>query len=440
MLSACDPEQREIIDSRPIPLSRAPLGPGDPPGGGALMALARDPGATDSYPVVIDTAFVIPAFAAGRCPDGAARLGRHSFDLLGTLPAGAPVRARFAHVQSLFTCLGPVGDPGTVPLGLVGGSLLSDFSVELVLPRGAGTTPTMTLWRRLPAPSDFLASIGYAVLDFQALGGGDVRLEGNPDRVTPVPATRVVLRACAVPDAFDPGAAIAACPRGQENTVATGENLSLLLGTGHGPLILGESAWTRLARRLGVPSEAGEARPLLAAQVSAPIAARWTTIPRLALVDRELSAEKNPGACAELARSRRLEWVERHHGQPGACFQPCDADGDRAKNAAAYIELGGDIPVAIVDDASEILVGLRGDIAPFGQQIDGIVGAGVLTPTRLEIDYRGDPDRRVIASCVGEPDRAVCWTSPRCPRVPRSGQTHRCFGLPSQGFTRVCSG
>jgi hypothetical protein len=262
--------------------------------------------------------------------------------------------------------------------------------------------------------------------------------------------SRIVVRSCAAPAAFDPDAAKidACCSAAEAVHQATGANVALLLATGVGPLVLGESGWARVAAALGAtqptaPPPALSDGDLHIATWPTPIPARWTTIPRLALVNNEANANNDPGACVELGRSRWIEWMERRQSENAmmaACVQPCDADArstGEAQNSAAYLEIGNGIPVAVIRDDEPWLQGLRFDVRPEGPEIDGVLGAGALGPAHLEIDYRNNP-HRLIAACDGAA-RADCFAAGRCPRLPDKSQTHVCFGLPAHGLPQTCA-
>ena len=182
---------------------------------------------------------------------------------------------------------------------------------------------------------------------------------------------------------------------------------------------------------------------LLVASWAVPIAATWSTLPKFALVDNETGAATDPGPCVELARARRIEQVSYHTVMgltPDACTLPCDNDPrepDKSQNSAAYVELSGDIPVAVIADEEPYLQGLRFDVRPEGPELDGVVGAGALGRSRVEIDYTSAPTRAVF-SC--EPDAATteCRATARCPRLPDRSHEHLCFGLPRHGLAATC--
>jgi hypothetical protein len=453
------------IDSLPIPLRRAPLG-GGVTGDGALVAMAKAPsiGGGQPFQMLVDTASpitILSAPAGGGTPSPTP----HAFELLdatadATAADPAPVRARFQGIGVFTFPLGPAGDAATLPLGVLGGDLLRGFSIELrfAAPCPGAPAPiagvpgprcsSLTFWRHQGATAAFLEDAGYAVLDFSAYGGGETTARTTPDTFglrAPVtlPPTRVVLRTCAAPEAFVPDVRPPnCCSRGTEVTLATGVDLSLLLATGVGPLVLSQAAWTRVLPKLAA-APAMSSGPLLIATWPTPIPAMWSTIPRVALVDMETLPQNDPGPCVELGRSRRLEWVARQqqaHPDVAACVQPCDTDPrepDKAQNSAAYLELGGSIPVAVVADSEAYLQALRFDVRPEGPEIDGLIGAGALAPARLEVDYRGSATRAIF-SCEQQVPRETCFAASRCPRLPDSGHRHLCFGLPAHGLPATC--
>jgi hypothetical protein len=439
------------IDSFPIPLAWAPLGAGPAGQPGGLLARAQSPTINGGSPfwMSIDTAS--PLTVSSGSADGSPQTVSRSFDILGAAPEN-PLRARFRNIDMLPVPLGTIGDALTQPGAVFGGDLLRGFSVELRFGQ-----PSMTLWPNQRADDGFLEDVGYAVIHFTPFGGGELDATGpadvfglqGPIEVAP---SRIVFRACGAPDPFDPATSPrqACCQRGDEVSDSSGTPLSLMLATGAGPLVLTRSAWTRMRPGLSpVPAETPGMLYLSAA--NPPLAVSWSTLPEaahIALVNQESSASDDPGPCVELARSRRIEWVAYRQATLAAqavCVQPCDTDPnepDKAQNSAAYVEIGGEaanpIPVAIIDDTDPFFEGLRADIRPEGPELDGIIGAGVLGKTRVEVDYRSS-SMRAIFSCDGETNRQVCWTGARCPRLPDQSTQHACFNLPLAGLPPTCA-
>jgi hypothetical protein len=436
-LPACN-EDCCIIDSRPIPLQRGP--------GGELMVRVQGDIAPDL--AVFDTGTPITLWNA---PDAAtrARVIRRDLLLLGPPVARnqAPTRAVLRNVLTIESPLGGVGpeEMPLRPLAIVGGDLLSLFSVEI-----AFADPSATLWSYQPAGDGFLAAAGYAVLRLPRRGGGQLDALDPADRLGQTsphryPASRLLVRACAAPRPFKREDALpSSCCSSDERRLSSGADLSLLVATGVGPLVLGKAAWQRVRAHLPIEIEPQLVnRPLLVANFTQPIPAAFTRLPRLALVDREADLGADPGACAELARARRLEqiaWRQNENAQLAACALPCDLDprdASRAQNSAAYLEIGGDLEVAIIDDTTPLLHAVRTEVRPSGPEVDGLLGAAALAQVRLELDYVANQPRGIFACEPGSPADA-CRAVPRCPRLPGKGQRRACFGLPAHGLPNMC--
>jgi len=420
-------------DSRPIPLQRAAEGE-------LMVRLQLEDGSKGS--ALIDTGTPVTVLAG---TDGVVSIRQHDLRLLGPDDAAgtAPVRALLDGVTMIHGPLSALAD-GTAPMALLGGDLWTGFSVEFGF-----AVPELVLWPEQPAPDDFLSAAGYAVLRIRRRGAGETEAREPSSGIGPsgpyqFPSSLLAMRACAAPAAFDREAPLPqTCCIGDEQTLATGVDLALLLGTGYGPIILSRSAWARVTRSM-VPPPVTTVRDLHTATAAQPIMnAEWSTLPRLALVDREADTTVNPGPCVELGRSRRLEQValaQSRNADHAVCALPCDQDprtDGRAQNSAAYIELGGDLPVAIIDDGDPLLTGRSAQIFPDGPQIDGILGAAALRSARVEIDYRGQP-ARAIFSCAADATLVACRSIGRCPRLPGAGQTHTCFGLPTHALPGIC--
>ncbi len=472
------------VDQQPIPVARAPLGDGTSLG--ALLALAQPPGGGTPFPMVVDTGSPVTIIGATSPGSGTLTIAQRGFDLLdATAAAPQPVRARFRDLGLFSLQLGPVGSATTLPGGILGGDVMRAFSMELrfaarcggAAVAGAAATDagtpdagtaaagpgcsSVTFWRHQGASLGFLEDAGYAVVRFSPFGGGETTANSEPDFLglqgpVTLPPTRVVLRACAAPRVFVPTEAREqCCTRGDEFTRATGADLSLLLATGVGPMVLSQSAWTRVAALLPT-APAMTSAPLLVATWPTPIAAAWTTMPRYALVDGfDPPATGDEGPCVDLGRARRIEWTNvqtantgQAHPAVAACVAPCDTDPSETSEAlssAAYIELGGAIPVAVIADAEPFLQALRFDIRPEGPDIDGLVGATALGAARLELDYLSDQPRAIF-SCEPTATRDACYTAARCPRLPDNDHLHLCFGLgaplggtPGYGLPATCA-
>lgn len=431
LLAGCGSDQVLEHDLEPIWLARAPIEPGGARLGGLLAATTT---AAGIEPLLVDTAFPLSSLARQGCTGDAMDGWTYTGDMevRDGVPGAAPLRASFRSVGLFDICTGPVGDPGEQPGGVMGGPLLANFSVGLALPRGPEDA-RMWLWPGFPGSDDHLARAGWAVLHFDARGAASAgRGTGEPS--LDLPNARIVLAACAAPRDFATTEPPEACARGEVALRASGRDLTLALGTGAGPLILSDSAWRGVAEQLGVVPEAGTAGLLHTPFTRAGIPARFVDVPRLALF-QGTSDEDWLGACAELARARRIEWTLAR-AEDGACFQPCDASGGRAVTTRPYLELGGSLRVAVVSQTSEIMRSLNAD-APPNPQVDGVVGAGTLAGTRLHLDYLAAPSGRVLAACEAGGSRDVCWAAPSCPGFPE-GSAHTCFGQARSAWPAVC--
>jgi hypothetical protein len=474
------------LDSFPIVLGRAPSGvpPLDAgydggadaaplPDGGALWALAALPSpsgqVSGTFQMVVDTAS--PFTVAGSGLGAPTQTATVNFDLYGDEPK-LPRRALFRGWDVLPVPLGPIGDGSVVPGGVLGGDLLHNFSVELRLAGPCpdelpGTCPSLTFWTGLSATLSFLEDAGFAVLNFTQYGGGEVTVNGDPDflglrgPLTLAP-TRVVLRACAVPAAFspvpDPANPIpqACCTSANALQQSTGVDLSLLVDTGIGPLVLSASAWNQVVANAAGRNPPLPLPPLPTSGTPSPTPLRvatwpnpipvllWAAIPRYALVNLEAGPNNDPGPCVELARARRTEVVSYDtvmNPDLHVCAQPCDLDPNQsgeAQNSAAYLEIGGNVPVAVISDTDPFLQGLRFDILPEGPELDGLIGAQALGASRLELDYTASPSRAVFSCEAGVP-RTSCWAAARCPQLPDHSAIHYCFGLPPHGLPVSCA-
>jgi hypothetical protein len=478
------------VDSFPIALARAPLGApslasagvGDagvlPPGpdGGALVAVAGLPNAAggQTFPMVIDTGSPFTLLAGP--PAASAETNPGSWNLYGAGVSPPPLRATFRGWDVITVPLYPVGDPTLLPQGVLGADLLRGYSIEfrfgaLCAAGGSAFCSSMTFWSHLEEDASLLEDAGYAVISFTAFGGGEITADGDPDFLglrgpLDVPATRVVLRACAMENAFSPvtgspGLSLASCTDGQAALKqASGIDLSLMIDTGVGPLVLSASAWARVVAAasqalptpivLPLPPPASAPPtpappPLYVASWPTPIdVLLWATIPRFALINLEAGVDLDPGPCVELGRSRRTEIVSYQtvtNPAAGVCGAPCDVDPDNtgeAANSAAYLEISGQIPVAVISDDEPFLQGLIFDVLPEGPELDGLVGADALGRSRLELDYLSSPSRAVF-SCETDAAREVCWAAARCPQLPDRSSVHYCFGLPAHGLPATCA-
>ncbi len=348
--------------------------------------------------------------------------------------SAAPLRASFDNIGLFDLCPGSTGDAATQAAGVMGGPLLANFSLGLSFPRDATQPATMTLWPGFPGSDDALAQDGFASLHF-SLRGTSSAAQGNGEASLTLPNSRIVLAACAAPRAFSTSEGQETCGRGEIALRANGQDLMLAVGTGEGPLILSQPAWEHIAARIGMASDAGSAGDLYTPFTTAPTPAHFLTLSRLALLQGTTDSTWS-GACAELARARRIEWVLANQAS-GACFQPCDASGGHAIATHSYLELEGPLQLAVVSESSDVIRSLNADTPP-NPQVDGIIGAGTLAGTRLRLDYPSQPQGRFIAACEDGSTRDTCFSAPSCLGQSAQGHTLLCFGQPVADWPPTC--
>jgi hypothetical protein len=427
LLASCGSDQVLDYDLENIELARAPIEPGGAATGGLLAKVTTSAGV---QPYLIDSAYPLNSLARAGC----ASAGTPGWTYAGTVElrdgsTAGPVRAVFKNVGLFDVCPGPTGDAATQPAGVMGGSLLANFAVGFSLPTGTSTPATMTLWPGFPGSDDELAFDGLVSLRFN-LRGSATAAQGNGEPSLTLPNSRIVLAACAAPRAFSTTEAPETCSKGEVALTASGASLLLAVGTGEGPVILSDSAWARVAPQMGVAADTGTAGDLFTPFTTTATPARFLTLPRLALFQGTTDSSW-VGACAELARARRAEWVFANQ-QNGACFQACDVNGGQLIGTHPYVELGGSLRLAVVKDDTDLIRALNVDTPP-NPRVDGIVGAAALTGLKLRFDYPAQPRGRVVAGCLDTSDRTTCYTAPGCP-----SRTAVCFGQTEKGSAPAC--
>ena len=190
LLASCGSDQWFAYDLEPIELARAPIAPGGATLGGLLANVATSAGI---QPLLVDSAYPINSFAPAGCAGGGTPGWTYTgnFDLRDGSTA-AVVRASFDNIGLFDLCPGPTGDATTQPAGVMGGSLLANFSVGFVFPRSASLLATMTLWPSFPGSDDRLGQNGFVSLDFN-LRGGATAGQGTGEASLSLPNSRIVL-------------------------------------------------------------------------------------------------------------------------------------------------------------------------------------------------------------------------------------------------------
>jgi hypothetical protein len=463
--AGCGDNFSAVLDSQPIVLQRAEMGGGRTDLGALLVTASLPDAPGQLVPMLVDTGTALTLLGA---PVATTATETAGFDLIDPMPPPPPdpkpapgpaVRGSFRGVSVLRLPLQPIGNGSPIPSAVLGGDVLKRYSVDFRLGATCRDDPTkicysMTFWAHLGPDLGFLEDAGYAVIRFAPFGGGETTAQGDADFLGErgplvLAPTRIVLRACAAPKPFTPDLPTDMCCKNADAArLATGADLALMLDTGVGPMVLSQSAWERVKAKMAasmmpLPTEQPGGQ-LLIATWPTPIDATWSSLPEFALVDNEIGSDLDPGPCVELGRARRIEQVSYqtvYGTMPDACTQPCDNDPretDKALNSAAYVELTGDIPVAVIADDEPYLQGLRFDVRPEGPEVDGLLGAGALKRARVEIDSVSSSPRAVF-SCELDVPRSECWAAARCPRLPDAQSEHRCFGLPPHRLAPMCA-
>jgi hypothetical protein len=389
VVTACSPTLSVEADSQPIELALVSEIP---------VTIASIPG-RDPFRIVVDTASPISAID----PPGGAT-GRTLLGEMRVLRPDDPnvVRAILHDLYVVQTPLYQVGTGTPVAVaGVLGGDVLVHYAVRF---QYRADTATMTFTERdydagKPESDDDLARAGLTVVHSHVLGGGAYDLGGD---VESFGGTRITLPVCAVID-----------DRAVE--------LTLLVATGHGPLVLGRAAAERLLGR-DVPD--GEVDRLYVPAVAGGIAVleRGSLLPpgtsSLALVGDEHGTTSQSrsdfgGPCTQLFRHQTFEARSAAGFTPPADCPTAPPVGPGPNNSpvgAAYVQLCADATIgyAVISDDEPLLSSLRAELRPRLAEVDGFAGTEVLKHLVTELNYTNS---RVILSCAD--DAPSCLSRPR---------------------------
>ena len=384
LLAACSTEVSLEADSEPIDFALV---------SGVPVTIALIPG-REPFRIVVDTASPLSAIDAT-----SDSTGRTLLDEMRLLRPDDPnvVRAILHGMYVVETPLFQVGTGTPVAVaGVLGGDVLVHFAVRFQYGDDAAT---MTFTERdydagKPESDDELARAGRVVVHSHVLGGGAYDLGGD---VESYGGTRLTLPACAVIG----GRAV---------------DLTLLVGTGYGPLVLGRSAAERL---LGRPVPDGEVDRLYSPGVSGGIAVLErddllrSDLSALALVGDEHGTSSQStsdfgGPCTQLFRHQTFEVLTPSIDCPTA---PAVGPGpNNTRVGAAYVQLCANASVgyAVIADEEPLLAGMRAELRPHLAEVDGIAGTEVLRHLVTELNYTND---RVVLSCAD--GAQSCFSRPR---------------------------
>jgi hypothetical protein len=371
---ACSPQLSLEADTHPIPFDLV---------AGVPVTVAEIPG-RDPLRLLVDTASPLSAIDS---------LGAEtSLELIGELRlmrADDPRVAR-AVLHDLGLLRTPLYQAGTTTpvavAGILGGDVLRHYSVRFDY-KAPGATMTFTerdYDQSKPETDDDLARAGRVVVRSYVLGGGRYvigSLEGS------YPATRMTVPACALLG----GRAV---------------DLTLLVATGYGPLVLGRNSAQRvLGRAIGTAEVDRLYVPTFAGGVA--VVERGTLFgadpTALAIVGDEHGENTQVtsdfgGPCTQLLRHQTFL------GGPPAPECPAGSSigpgpgGSRV--GAAFVEIcssAAPLSYVVIADEEPVLQSVRAELRPHAAEIDGFAGTEVLKYLSTELNYTNS---RVIVSCA----------------------------------------
>ena len=193
-----------------------------------------------------------------------------------------------------------------------------------------------------------------------------------------------------------------------------GADALLVLSTGVGVTILGETAYARYRLSHPLAKPLAELTPGTVNLPSGPIRGGMGTIDNLALVATSSSSPR--AACRQVYGSHLI--LQRDCELGDDC--PCE-DGDIFCSQPAIVELASVIDVLVVSDADPTLQALRTELRPDQAEVDGILGTNALRTAEIDIDY---PHNRVLARCSAD----GCTTRPELGGRGDRTQIQGCLG------------
>jgi len=238
-------------------------------------------------------------------------------------------------------------------------------------------------------------------------GGGTLLISGTE---LPFTGRRIAVQTClgANPDPLLPQS-------------ARGSDALLVMSTGVGISILGESAYQRY--REAQPSAPDlDALPIETVYLpSGPLEGRLGSVANLTLVASSGSTPRAP--CRQVYASHLL--ITRNCVAEDDC--PCE-DGNDFCGVPAVVQLTppAGLPVLIVPDANTTLQALRTELRPDQAEVDGIIGTDAIRTAEIDVDY---PHNRLLARCVAD----GCKARPSVNDGPERVQAQGCIGPTAPG-------
>ena len=368
----------------------------------ALAACGDDGDVTDTFPIRVDRtagAFVVPvqegtverrAVIDVMSPltvvdvdlDARPRRRGASLTLLGHRSDVDPTPIPRARLSATVLELRPCGsaarcvigrEADTTPIGLViGADTLRDHAVRFepatdriaLLPDVAGDGEARDRACDVEVPRPFY-------------GGGTLRVGGTELSFS---GLRIALGVCLSPD-----------PTGTTDETR-GTDAALVLSTGIGVSIIGQSRYLAWARTHGGPALADlpDGKAYLPSGLVSGKLARFDA---LAIVGTSTAPR---GACRSVYAHHLL--AERDcSGAPG---EDCPCSGAVTCSTPAILELSPAtaIEAIVIPDDDPLLQALRSELRPEQPEVDGILGVDALATTAFDVDY---PNNRLLLRCVG---------------------------------------
>jgi len=402
----------------------------------------------DPYPIYPDT--TSGAIVVGALPDGdtahtavldvmspitiqdhgatfAPAITHPAIDLLGERGPGGALdlpRARFPDPQlvALHPCqtdtcsVGTPADPVDISM-VIGMDTLGGDALRLHL-TDDGTPDTMFILPDIAGDETHRALACDADFPSPFHGGGTLVIGGTELAFT---NWRIAIDACFAPD-----------PDPDLIQSARGADMLLVLSSGLGVSLLGESAYGRY--QLVVPS----APPIdslpddTVVLPSGPVTGKRVTIATLALVANSPNNQRAP--CRQVYASHVLAFADSPLDAASTdCACGINSDNTTQCNpfcgVPAIVELApsAGVDFLIVPDNDPNLQALRAELRPDEPEVDGILGTAALRGLELDIDY---PDARLLGRCV---DNAICVARPEIIDETERAQVSTCLPQPPGG-------
>jgi hypothetical protein len=397
---------------------------------GAVVVGLREDGVADRV-AVLD--LLSPVTLADPGPDAQPSVTNVNLTLLGAEGPGGPIdrpRALFTDAQLIAAhpcdtdeCeVGPVATPRAYE-AVVGANAVAGDAVRVrlgddqifILPDVAGDETARSLACDAVMPSPFR-------------GGGTLVIGGTE---LPFTGRRITLGACLGPD-----------PDEHLDQSERGADVLLLISTGIGTSILGESAYARYRQaHSNVPPDLGTLPTDSVNLPSGPISGHRTSIPSVALVAASPGAPRAP--CRQVYSHHLLaarecldptmspctidsQCASQICGTDGQCFEDCPCDTNQFSCfVPAILELTPPtgIDVLVVSDDEPTLQSLRAELRPDQPEVDGILGTQALRTAEIDADY---PNDRVLGRCSDD----SCLARPELSPESQRASVQSCIGHP----------